>query len=270
MTQWADSHNHLHDERLGAAEPLVRAMRREGIISCVVNATQEADWPRVLQLAERYPDFVMPAFGVHPWLAHRVQSGWAERLRELLAECPPATIGECGLDDWVKSPPLAEQIPVFAAQLRIARQLNRPPTIHCLKAWNPLFEVFRTEPPPDRFLMHSFGGSAELADRLVKLGAYFSFSGYFLRPRKSAVVEVFRRIPPDRILLESDAPDMLPPTAALRHPLPNGHNHPANLAAIAAGLAEALGMEMAELSTLTLENHHRLFGQPKSASANPS
>jgi len=260
MIAWADSHNHLQDSRLGEPGPLVSAMRDAGVIACVTNATQEADWPEVARLAGEFPDFVAPAFGVHPWRAATILPGWQERLGGLLEKFPAASIGECGLDGWIEAPTLGEQEPVFLEQIRLAKRLDRPLTIHCLKAWKPLFEAFEKEAPPDKFLMHSFGGSAEIAARLARLGAYFSFSGHFLQPRKASSLKVFRAIPADRLLLETDSPDMLPPASAISHTHPGGHNHPANLAAIAAGLAAGLGISVSELSERTLANHRRLFG----------
>ena len=108
--------------------------------------------------------------------------------------------------------------------------------------------------------MHSFGGSIETARRLIPLGAYFSFSGHFLHPRKSAILEVFRQLPSDRILLETDAPDMLPPPEIITHPLPENQNHPANLPAIGRALADALKMTPEALANLTSENAWRCFG----------
>ena len=108
--------------------------------------------------------------------------------------------------------------------------------------------------------MHSFGGSIETARRLIPLGACFSFSGYFLQLRKSAVVDVFRQLPPDRILVETDAPDMRPPDTLVTHPLPENHNHPANLPAIGKALASALGMSGENLAALTRDNAARFLG----------
>ena len=260
MPDWIDAHNHLQDPRFDDPGPVMAAMKRSGIVRCVVNATREDDWQAVADLAANEPDFILPAFGIHPWHAHTAAAGWSERLAELLDEHPQASIGECGLDQWISDPPVDYQRPIFVAQLRLARETDRPLTIHCLKAWGALFEAFAEAPPPPRFLMHSFGGSIEIARRLVSLGAFFSFSGYFLQPRKSAVLEVFRQLPPDRILLETDAPDMLPPAGIITHPLPENRNHPANLPAIGEALATALSMTPEELSALTRDNARRCFG----------
>lgn len=257
MPGWIDAHNHLQDSRLGEATPVIAAMRCAGVRQCIVNATREADWPAVEQLANDHPGFVLPAFGIHPWHAHTASPGWETRLRSLLRQYPHASVGECGLDQWIQNPDLATQTRVFVEHLRIAREMQRPTTIHCLKAWAPLFNAFHQEAPPERFLMHSFGGSIETARRLIPLGAFFSFSGYFLHPRKSSILETFRKIPPDRILLETDAPDMLPPCELLSHPLADSINHPANLPAIGTALAMALDMPAETLAALTAQNAKR-------------
>ncbi len=260
MTPWIDSHNHLQDKRLGDAEPVIAAMKQAGVSGCVVNATREAEWQTVENLAAVHLHFIHPAFGIHPWHAHSVKDGWQERLKVVLESHPQASLGECGIDHWIEHPPTSVQRPVFTDQLRIARELDRPVTIHCLKGWGELFECFDESPPPPRFLMHSFGGSIEVARRLIPLGAYFSFSGYFLQPRKAAVIAVFKKLPRDRILLETDAPDMLPPVSVITHSLSENNNHPANLPAIGAALATAIGMTPAALADLTRDNARRWLG----------
>lgn len=256
---WFDSHNHLHDSRLRDSETLIADMRRVGIVGCVVNATREADWHEVADLAAHAPDFIRPAFGIHPWHADTAQEGWQNRLRAVLENDSNATLGECGLDQWVADPKLHTQLPIFLDQLHIAREMERPITIHCLKGWGPLIDAFAIAPPPPRFLMHSFAGSIEIARRLIPLGAYFSFSGYFLHPRKLPTLEVFKQLPLDRILLETDAPDMRPPANFISHPMLENHNHPANLVAIGQGLADALGMAASTLADLTFQNASRCF-----------
>lgn len=260
MLRWTDSHNHLQDSRLGDPGQLIAAMKQAGVARCVVNATREADWQAVANMAATEPDLILPAFGIHPWHAHTASTDWQDRLASLLEEHPQASIGECGLDSWITTPPLEIQHPIFIQQLQLARKLDRPLTIHCLKAWGALFDAFSEAPPPSRFLMHSFGGSIETARRLIPLGAFFSFSGHFLHPRKSAVLDVFRQLPPDRILLETDAPDMLPPPQLITHPLPENLNHPANLPAIGQALAAALGMAPETLAETTRLNARRCFG----------
>jgi TatD DNase family protein len=251
-----DSHNHL--QRFADPARVVAEMRAAGIAGCVANGTGEDDWEKVAALAERFPGFVRPAFGVHPWKAHLASPAWPGLLEKQLDRFAEASVGEIGLDGWVDSPSLDEQRPICLRQLALARERRLPVTIHALKAWEPLFEVFKTEPPPERFLLHSFGGSVELVKRLADLGAWFSFSGYFLQPRKAKVVEAFKAVPRERLLLETDAPDMKPPDEFVSHRADEG-NHPANLVRIAEGLAERLGLDVPDLAALTAKNHWSFF-----------
>jgi len=257
---WIDSHNHLHFPRLGEATALLASLRDAGVARCVVNATAEAEWAAVAALAVVDPERIVPAFGIHPWHAPEVSGLWQERLAGWLERFPQAGVGECGLDRSAAAPEEELQWPVFLAQLRLAREWQRTLTIHCVKAWGLLFEALAVEAPPPRFVLHGFSGSVETARRLLPLGAYFSFCGEFLQPRRAAVLETFRQLPPERILLETDAPDMLPPPAWVSHPLAHCCNHPANLPAIGSGLAAALGMPVAALAKLTTNNARECFG----------
>jgi len=251
-----DSHNHL--QRFADPAKVIAEMRAVGIAGCVVNGTSEDDWEAIARLAEEYPDFVRPAFGLHPWLADQHSEKWLDLLEGYFDRFPKASVGEIGLDGWVEGPSLEIQRQVFLPQLALARERGLAVTIHALKAWEPLFGVFEQEAPPAHFLMHSFGGSAELVKRLAPMGAFFSFSGYFLQARKVKVLEAYKEVPAESLLLETDAPDMLPPEEFISHPL-EGMNHPANLPRIAVGLADALGMELSQLAELTSANHQRFY-----------
>lgn len=79
--------------------------------------------------------------------------------------------------------------------------------------------------------------------------------------RESDWLEVFKQLPRDRILLETDAPDMLPPAEIITHPLEENHNHPANLAAIGRALAEAMEIHPQDLADLTRSNARACFGE---------
>ncbi len=234
-----DVHNHLHDPCFhGERERLVDTMREAGITACVVNGTCEEDWPEVARLAKRYPGFVLPAFGLHPWKVADRSSSWLDTLAAFLESHPGAGLGECGLDRFMKNPDLEGQQEVFRAQLRLARELHRTTTIHCLRAWGPLLENLKAIDQRPRFLLHSYGGSREIARQCLELGAWYSFSGYFLHPRKIRTREVFADLPTDRILVETDAPEMAPPNPPYHF---GTHNHPANLPFIAAKLAALCG-----------------------------
>lgn len=262
---YLDAHNHLQDPRLATRLPeIIAECRAAGVTRMVVNGSGEEDWPAVLELARRHP-FVLPSFGVHPWYVREQSPRWRSVLLEHLAAAPSA-VGETGLDRWVPDHDLPLQEGFFREQLAIAAERNLPVTIHCLKAWGRLLELLRADPRPRRgFLLHSYGGPVELVEPLAGLGAYFSLSGYFAHERKARQREAFRAVPPDRLLIETDAPDMWPPDPVNRFPLMNPAdgrplNHPANLSAVYDWAARFLGEDPAVFATRVAENFDRLFG----------
>lgn len=252
-----DVHNHLQDPRfLGRQSEIIETMKEVGIKGCVVTGTSEADWPEVARLADQFSDFIRPAFGLHPWKVNSRSSGWLETLKNYLNRFPHAMIGECGLDRWMKSPNLEDQHQVFQEQMNLALSLNRSVTIHCLKSWGPLMSELRNFPRLPRFLLHSFGGSLEIGKEAAHMGAYFSFSGYFLQTRKAKTRAIFSRLPIERILVETDAPEMAPPYPKFQF---NRLNHPANLALISCELAKICDTGQETFTT----NTYAFWGEEK-------
>lgn len=282
-----DAHNHLQDERFGGRQDdLVAACRAAGVVRMVVNGAAEADWPAVAELACRHPDLVHPSFGYHPWCVAERTYQWEQTLIRFLDSTPGAGVGEIGLDRWKRGLDFVAQEEMFVRQLRLAAERNRPVSIHCLQAWGRLFDCLRAGPRPVcGFLLHSYGGPAEMVAPLAKLGAYFSLPGYFAHERKQHQREAFLHVPPDRLLLETDAPDQrlpdastLPnsapriageipagPLACAQHPLTDPRtgqplNHPANLTAVYAFAARLFGEPLEVLAPRIEANFRRLFG----------
>jgi TatD DNase family protein len=212
----------------------------------------------VSALAERH-DWILPAFGLHPWYAHERTAGWLDYLNFLLDQHPNASIGEIGLDRWMREPDVADQEKVFREQLAVAADRKLAVTIHCLKAWGQLEETLRHHDGP--ILIHSYGGSAEMIPVFTKRNAYFSFSGYFAHERKAAQREVFKKIPLDRLLLETDAPDMLPPPGL--QAVAADYNDPRNIRSIYNYAAQLWDTPLLRLATQMEENFARLFLAPK-------
>lgn len=261
-----DAHNHLLDARLAVQlEGVLAGCRNAGIARMVVNGSREADWPRVLALAKRHP-IVLPSFGCHPWYVGERTDRWLDELQRHL-DAVPSAVGEIGLDRWMENPDVPLQEELLRAQLRVAAARNLPVSIHCLRAWGRLDEILREEVRPQRgFLLHAYGGPAEMVAGFVKLGAYFSLSGYFAHERKAKQREAFKQVPSDRLLLETDAPDMMPPAEWNDHPLTDPAtgqplNHPANLAAGYRFAANFLSLDPAQLTRQVEQNFLRLFGE---------
>lgn len=278
MVPLYDAHQHLHfDELTPHHAAILRDLAAAGVQRIVVNGTNEAEWPVVAALAQEQPS-VIPSFGVHPWDCGSRSPQWEQSLRTTLAATPAAHVGEIGLDRFIlelkpddpriagiRVAPLDEQVAVFAAQLVLAAEFNRTASIHCVQAFGPLLDVLRSTPRPARgFLIHGYGGPAEMIAEFAKLGAYFSFNVEMLRSRNTGRLESFKSIPADRLLVETDAPTKPPPDDLNRYPLPSLPsgtlvNHPANIAVAYEQLALVRDLPLRDLATLVERNFRRLF-----------
>ena len=261
-----DAHNHLQDERFGGRQrELIETAMTAGVARMVVNGSCEEDWPHVAALAREFPGVVIPSFGLHPWYVHERTSEWFTVLRRWVTETPDAVIGEIGLDRWKPDLPYAGQEEVFIAQLQLASDLNRPASIHCLRAWGRLHASLRAGPVPARgVLLHSYGGPAEMVAPLARLGARFSLPGVFAHAKKVRQREAFRQVPADRLLIETDAPDQCLPEDRNGHPLTDQRtgrplNHPANLRRVYEFAAEMFGEPLDPLAARVERNFLALF-----------
>ena len=259
-----DAHNHLHDARLAPHRAAILAeLQRLQVSRAVVNGTREDDWDAVSALSREH-DFVIPSFGLHPWYVAKRTSDWLPKLREKLAAHPNAGIGEIGLDRWIEGHDLDAQTEVFLPQLALAAELNRPATIHCLRAWGALHDLLHKHPLPQRgFLIHAYGGPAEMVEGFVVRGGYFSFNAYFLAERKARQRDVFRHIPIERLLVETDAPDLRPPNEFNAYPIRDERgeliNHPGHIALAYETLAKLRGVSFEELVAQVSANFPRIF-----------
>ncbi len=274
-----DAHQHFHFDPLTPHRAaILRDLSAIGLRRAVVNATNESEWPVVAALAREFA-WVVPSHGIHPWDAGDRTEGWLARLRAVLVVDPTAGIGEIGLDRWIldgvrpddpriagiRVAPLAEQVEVFSAQLALAAELNRAASIHSVQAFGAVLEVLQKSPRAARgFLLHGYGGPAEMIKAFADLGAYFSFNIEMTGPRQPARLENFKQIPADRLLVETDAPTKAPPGDLNRFPLPAAAdgaevNHPANLAVTYEVLAKLRGLSLDDLAAQVERNFRRLF-----------
>lgn len=260
-----DAHNHMQVEGFADRQAEVIAEAKSvGLVGMVVNGICENDWASVEQLAKDYAD-IYPSYGLHPWFHHERSTNWLDLLSEFLIRSPSG-VGELGLDRYKEGLPYEEQEGVFLEQWKLAARLNRPASIHCLKASGKLLELLKANTGPEcGFLLHSYSGSVEMVPDFVKLGAYFSFPGYYALGRKQRQRETFKEIPLDRLLIETDAPDQSLPDEINRFPIKNENgkpmNHPANIAAVYDVVADLRGMPLQDLADQVEENFKRLFAR---------
>ena len=248
-----DAHIHLTDERFDPdRESLLRQARNAGVRSFFCVSVRPREWQKVIDLAETRDD-VRPFIGTHPWYASQHDEAL---LREFLTRHPSAGIGETGLDA-VKGDP--EQERAFESQLIAAAEFNRPCVVHCVKSFDRVAALLKTlKKKPPALLFHGFSGTVQQAEFLIRFNAYFSFSGSLLNENRSKSRAVFAALPADRLLTETDAPDMRPPEK-FRYPDDLNRNLPAALALIVPEMAAIRKTDFSDLVFLLRRNAERFL-----------
>jgi TatD DNase family protein len=250
-----DVHCHLEAEEFaGRLDGVVEAARQAGLVKMVTAAIVPEQWPVSKSISARYPDLVAFAWGVHPWYLKKEHLGSMEGLRQA-RDAGACAIGEIGLDAKIADPPMDAQIPVFEAQLAIAKELDLPVVMHCRGAFNELLlSLKRIGAPACGGVIHAFSGSAEVAEACMKHGLRFSMGGSLTYRKSNKRDRTLRVIYPDHFLLETDSPDIPPVQAA------EGPNVPANIVYALQGAAAYLGLPEEEIAEQTTRNAETLFG----------
>lgn len=228
-----DAHVHLADPVLDRDRDQIEAdYETIGFKQAVVAGTCPDDWPRVFSLCNN-DSRLIAAIGLHPWQVNQAPSNWQQQFLQALDQGAQA-ISEIGLDKWIEDYDIERQQSAFCWQMAQAAKRNLPCSIHCLKAIGPLLESLRGIPLPARGIhIHAYNGPVELIPELIELGAYFSFNAGQLKAGNTKVATRIRAVPLERLLIETDAPDMLPPAELCTYELADqaGHarTHPATL-----------------------------------------
>ncbi|MDR2591960.1 MAG: TatD family hydrolase [Chitinispirillales bacterium] len=253
-----DTHCHLQDDRISARiGDIVAAAKSAGVAKMLCCGSGVADWDGVEQIGAAYADDgVVCAYGAHPFYLENIDLGgsWEDELSKRLAADPSAAVGEIGLDHAVSPRDDERQAEIFARQLKIAERYGRPVSMHCRKAFGAMMAILRDNGGL-KFggAVHSYSGPPDLVDELAELGCCISFSGSILIPTNKRAIASLKKTPKDRLLIETDSPDILPYGAT------GPFNEPANLSLILNKVAEILEESPKKVAELTYENGCRLF-----------
>ncbi|KAG0620589.1 hypothetical protein M758_4G228000 [Ceratodon purpureus] len=286
-----DVHCHLQDSRILHKVPeLIRAAREKGVQWMAVNGTSEEDWHVVKKMGEEHAS-VIPCYGLHPWYVNERSKDWLSKLKSMLESEPAAAVGEVGLCQSKKGREVEVdvQVEVLRQQLHLARELHRPVAVHCVRAFGPLLQLLEEMGHfPEGLILHSFMGNQEQVKQLAKYNAYFSFSGFATSLKRQKAKGVWRAVPLDRLLLETDCPDALPslelsslawvsgdPDAPSQskccededakpssEPGAGALNQPANVRALLTYVASLLELSEEDLAEKTFRNSESLFSYP--------
>lgn len=246
-----DSHTHL-DLCDGEVPELVRQARDAGVSRMLTVGIDEESSRRALEHA-RENEGVRAAVGRHPNSATGFDAGAEAALLEMAADPACAAVGETGIDLYRDAAPLADQELAFAAQARIAREVGKPLVIHTRAAEEQTIAFLREHAKGVAVILHCFS-MADRLDECLAEGWWISFAGNVTYPSASDLAQAARRVPVDRLLVETDAPYLAPQAHR------GERNFPAHVVDTARFLADLREVSYEELEASVEANAQELFG----------
>jgi len=231
-----------------------------GVYRMIVTGTDVQHSQMALDLNRRYPDVLLSTAGVHPHHAGAFNEDTIPVLRELCAHESVVAVGECGLDYNRNYSTPADQRRAFEAQLKLACELQLPVFLHQRDAHDD-FASMLSEYSRDLAgaVAHCFTGSVDQALEYAAMGMYIGITGWICDERRGGELQrAVKDIPPDRIMLETDAPYLLPRDLQLE-PVQKRRNEPCYLPHICDAAARYMQIESQQLADSALENTRRFF-----------
>ena len=252
-----DSHAHIQaKEYAGEIEAVIGRAREAGVEQIIVvgGAGEMSSNTAALALAESYAN-LYATVGMHPHDAKQVGEEELQQLKKLAAHSKVIAVGETGLDYYYNHSPRDVQREVFRQFICLAGEMKLPLVVHERDAASEAAELLRNEGAGKiRGVIHCFTGDYEAARTYLDLGFYLSFTGIITFKNAAALRDVVRRVPLDRIFVETDSPYLTPV------PHRGKRNEPAFVTLVAAAMARVKDLPMEEIIQATSRNVQDLFG----------
>ena len=259
--KYFDSHAHYYDERFSSecdmgVDELIDSLFANNV-SYIINVGTSPDTSREAIAQAKKHKNMYTAIGIHPSDARFLSDPEKETedIKALILnkENKCVALGEIGLDYHYPDTNKEMQMDYFERQMTLAEELDIPVVIHDRDSHQDVMDVIRRHPNV-RGVLHSFSGSREMAEELVKLGWYISFSGTISFTNARKPKEVAAVLPKNKVLIETDAPYLAP------HPHRGTLNHSGKLEYTNKALADVWGITPEECARITEENAKRFFG----------
>jgi len=231
-----------------------------GVSRIVVTGSSDTSNARAALLAEQSPGVLYSTAGVHPHHASDYTDESDSLIRSLIQKDAVVAVGECGLDYFRNFSPREAQLAAFRRQLEIAKESGLPVFLHQRDAHDDFVELLEPAMPDlSRAVAHCFTGEGESLREYVAMGLYIGITGWICDERRGKHLhDIVSIIPDDRILIETDAPYLLPRTV---RPKPKSRrNEPMYLREVARVVAEARGQTEEHVARITTANAERFFG----------
>jgi len=251
--KWIDSHAHLDDRAFDKDRAAVIARCSEADMGILTIGSSLRSSQAAVRLANRYRN-MWATVGIHPHNAKTVDEAALAELRVLAHNKLVVGVGEIGLDYYRDLSPRDRQRSAFQQQLALADKLELPICLHNRESTDDLLGILKAASKHHRGVVHSFLGDETLAEEFLALGLYVGIGGPLTYPKNAILRQAVKRVPMDRILLETDCPYLTPV------PYRGRRNEPLYVQVVAEEIACLKDISVEEVARHSTENATRLFG----------
>ncbi len=249
---WIDSHAHI-DKLSGPVEETLKKAQEAKVFRILTIGTEPEDWEKVISLCRQNFPEVYGALGMHPHTAKDFNEDCEKFLQKHLPSKRIVAMGEIGLDYYYENSKRETQKEVFEKQLSLAYDLRMPVEIHTRQAEEDTSFFLQQFRGKLRGLLHCFSSSYSLAKQALDYGFDISFSGILTFKNAENLREICKKIPLDRLHIETDSPFLSPV------PYRGKENHPSRTALVAQQVAELHSIDLPLLSEQLRQNTWNLF-----------
>jgi TatD DNase family protein len=240
---------------------LIERAQQANVEQLIVTGTNISHSEKALQLTQQYESICFSTVGLHPHHASDYSSDLGSELREMLTHKYAVAVGECGLDFNRNYSTRKEQIRAFEAQLEIAIEIQKPVFLHQRDAHEDFISILKgCRKELKQVVAHCFTGTINELNACVALDMYIGVTGWICDERRGqALQQAVKYIPMERIMLETDAPYLLPRDLHQK-PVAKNRNEPCFLPHIARSVAKYMAKDEAELAAAAYKNSCEFFG----------
>ncbi len=252
--------NLTHDSFDSDRDAMMQRAREAGVTRMIITGSSNRGSLDAAKLAESEPGRLYATAGVHPHHAADYDDSSTALITELVRKDAVVAVGECGLDYFRNFSPREAQLHAFQAQLEVAAETAMPVFLHQRDAHDDFVEVLEPMLPKiPRAVAHCFTGEHESLREYLAMGLWIGITGWICDERRGKHLhDIVADVPDDRLMIETDAPYLLPRTI---EPKPQTRrNEPAYLTEVLRVVAEARGQSEEHVARITTENAVRFFG----------
>lgn len=250
---FVDSHCHLDrlDKTPEELSDVLNFARNRGIEHFLCVSVSVKDFPAMLDTVKNFKD-VSVSCGVHP--LHQEDACSYDELLNMADNEEVVAIGETGLDYFYSAETKAVQLTSFVDHIKVANKLNKPLIIHTRDAQDDTINLLKQHKAPStRGVLHCFTETWEMAQAAIELGMYISISGIVTFKTATELQDVVKKIPLDKLLIETDSPWLAPV------PYRGKPNQPGFVREVGEFIADLKGITVDELAKITTDNFYNLF-----------